>query len=283
MDENLNNELSTTQLKQAEEKAIQLMEADCEEFQDQVSMDDITLSNIILLQSGTPFCNKNSTDYVEGAEAGLLFNKSDHTIYDKKKGINIVPIIRRTEYLEATIESGGSNNIVKNHGLDSSLFDNTKVNESYKKILNNGNEIFKQISLYCFLINEDQTFEPVIIRFRRTSLKKMKDLNRMSQMNKSQDGKLLPLFSRVYNLKTKIESNNKQTWFNYDIKQKGLTLLLPKIGQVLYTESKKAVLDYNNNLLKINDEPKADTLKINNDNDYNSGDASDYGYDTSKL
>ncbi len=65
--------------------------------QEGVSIDDVTIPRIGMLQDLSPQIKKTKPEYIEGAEAGNMFNNVTEEIYGKD--IVIIPVMFRKEYI----------------------------------------------------------------------------------------------------------------------------------------------------------------------------------------
>jgi hypothetical protein len=65
--------------------------------QEGVGVDDVTIPRIGILQDLSPQIKKTKPEYIEGAEAGLLFNNITSQVYGKS--IVIIPVIFRKEWI----------------------------------------------------------------------------------------------------------------------------------------------------------------------------------------
>lgn len=65
--------------------------------QEGVTIDDVTIPRIGMLQDLSPQIKKTKPEYIEGAEAGKLFNNVTEEIYGDE--VTIIPVMFRKEYL----------------------------------------------------------------------------------------------------------------------------------------------------------------------------------------
>ena len=64
--------------------------------QETMSRDDYMIPRLQVLQSLSPQVNKRDGSYVEGAEAGFIYNTVTQEAYDGEKGIVVVPVTHRS-------------------------------------------------------------------------------------------------------------------------------------------------------------------------------------------
>ena len=65
-----------------------------------MTQEDLALPFLKLLGQLSPECNKRDAKYVEGAQPGMIINTVTNEIYDGEKGIEVLPVINQTQYIE---------------------------------------------------------------------------------------------------------------------------------------------------------------------------------------
>jgi len=197
-----------------------MFEEDANTGLDNMSQDDMALPFLRILAQLSPQVNKRDAQYVEGAEAGMIFNTVTKKVYDGEKGLNIIPCYYKREYIEWTDRGEGSSAPVAIHSKDSSIISEAKRDASWKDRLPNGNYLENTASY--FVLTEDM--QTALISMKSTQLKVSRNWN--SMMNSiTLTGKsglfTPPSYSHVYNLKSVQQSNDKGTWFGWSIDKVG--------------------------------------------------------------
>ena len=65
-----------------------------------MTQDDLALPFLKVLGQLSPECNKRDAKHVEGAEPGMIINTVTNEIYDGVKGIDVVPVHYKRQYIE---------------------------------------------------------------------------------------------------------------------------------------------------------------------------------------
>ena len=182
--------------------------------------DDYALPFLRVLGQLSPECNKRDAKYVDGAEPGMIFNTVTKQLYDGEGGVNIIPCYYKREYVEWSDRGEGTSAPVAIHSVDSGIIKEATRDASYKDRLPNGNYLENTAS-YFVLIDDGTS---ALISMKSTQLKVSRSWN--SMMNsiklKGKTGMFTPaMYSHVYNLKTVQQSNDKGTWFGWNIEKVG--------------------------------------------------------------
>ena len=168
----------------------------------------------------SPEVNKRDAKYVEGAEPGMIFNTVTRQTYDGETGVNLVPCGYKREYVEWSDRGEGTSAPVAIHSVESGIIKDTTRGADYKDRLPNGNYLENTASY--FVLTEDMS--QALITMKSTQLKISRSWN--SMMNsiklKGKSGMFTPAsYSHVYNLSTVQQSNDKGTWFGWNVTKVG--------------------------------------------------------------
>lgn len=217
------------------------MSADAENYIDDTDVEDLSMPRIRILQSNSEQTKKSNTaEYVKGAEEGDFFNTLTSELFKAEKGVFFVPVKRRIVYLEWRDQSVGGG-LVNNYGEDPTAYLNANINEDGRKLGSQPNtEIVKTYDFFGYVYDNDKkTFSEVVLSMSKTQVKKAKKFNAMIRsLSDKKTGKQLPEYAGVYKLTTVPESNDKGSWFNYEINFVGFTLALPEVGKTIYSKAK---------------------------------------------
>jgi hypothetical protein len=96
-----------------------------------------------------------------------------------------------------------------------------------KEMLPNGNELVKSVQYFCFIVDDDGSYQPVVIDMKSTQLKVAKRWNTQIAMQKikhPETGMLspVPIFATMWRLFSVEESNDQGSWNNWNVERIGL-------------------------------------------------------------
>jgi len=211
-----------------------LFEADADKGLSNVGHDDLALPFLKILGQLSPEVNKRDGKYVEGAEPGMIYNSVTGELFDGVKGVDVIPCHYKLEYIEWQDRGEGSGAPVAIHPSSSDIMSKTQRDSSFKDRLPNGNYIERTAS--HFVIVNGSSPSTALIAMKSTQLKVSRKWNSMmaSIHLKGKNGLYTPAsFSHVYKLKTVQQSNDKGTWFGWEISKVG-----PVQDAAVYKQSK---------------------------------------------
>jgi hypothetical protein len=200
-----------------------LFEADAHEGFDNMDQQDLALPFLRILGQLSPQVNKRDAKYVEGAEAGMIYNTVTNELYDGEKGINVIPCHYKREYIEWTDRGEGTGAPVAVHSATSPIIQEATRDSMGKDRLKNGNYLENTASYFVMICKEDSA-ETALITMKSTQLKVSRTWNSMMNGLKIQGKNGLftpPIFSHVYSLRTVQQSNDKGTWFGWTVNKVG--------------------------------------------------------------
>ena len=186
--------------------------------QENMTKDDMMIPRITILQQMSPQTMKREGDYVEGAEAGHIFDNVAQKVFDGEKGITVVPISYRRAHIEWKADRGG---LVRDHGSDSACLANCTRGDKGEYFTDEGNEIVPTGEYFVFIVNEDGSHSPALLSMSKSQMKRAQQWNAMISrlMVDIQGKKQNPaMFWNAYNLSTVPESNDQGSWFGWSIK-----------------------------------------------------------------
>ena len=209
-----------------------MFEQDANKTIGEMGAEDYALPFLRVLGQLSPETSKRDAKYVEGAEPGMIFNTVTKQTYDGEKGINIVPCYYKREYVEWSDRGQGTSAPVAIHAANSGIIKEAKRDAGYKDRLDNGNYLENTASY--FVLTEDM--QTALISMKSTQLKVSRSWNAMMASIKleGKNGLFTPAaYSHVYNLKTVEQSNDKGTWFGWNVTKVG-----PVQNKALYESAK---------------------------------------------
>jgi len=168
----------------------------------------------------SPEVNKRDGKYVEGAEPGKIINTVTNALYDT---INVIPVFYKRQYIEWQDRgTTGSGAPVAIHDADSDIVNQTTRGKDYKDRLPNGNYLDNTASHFVLTVGDNPS--TALISMKSTQLKVSRKWNSMMMGIKMQGKNGLftpPTYSHIYKLSTTQMSNDKGTWFGWDVSKVG--------------------------------------------------------------
>ena len=194
---------------------------------------DFAMPFLRVLGQLSPEVNKRDAKYVDGAEPGMIFNTVTGQAYDGEKGVNVLPCGYKREYVEWSDRGEGTSAPIAIHAVDSGIIEKTTRGADYKDRLANGNYLENTASYFVMMEDLSQA----LITMKSTQLKVSRSWNSMINSIKLQgkNGMFTPAsYSHVYNLSTVQQSNDKGTWFGWNVTKVG-----PVQDKLLYVAAKQ--------------------------------------------
>ena len=187
---------------------------------DGMGQGDFAMPFLRVLGQLSPEVNERDAKYVEGAKAGMIFNTVTKQAYDGVEGVNVIPCGYKREYVEWSDRGEGTSAPVAIHSVESGMIKEATRGADYKDRLPNGNYLENTASY--FVLTEDM--QQALITMKSTQLKVSRSWNSMMNSIKLQgkNGMFTPAaYSHVYNLSTVQQSNDKGTWFGWNVQKVG--------------------------------------------------------------
>ena len=191
------------------------MEADAAQGAQNISQEDLALPFLKILGQLSPEVNKTHGKYVEGAEPGKIINTVTNTLYDS---LSVIPCHYKRQYIEWQDRGQSTGAPVAMHDADSDIVSQTTRGKDYKDRLPNGNYLDNTAS--HFVLTLDDNPQTALISMKSTQLKVSRKWNSMMMGLKLQGKNGLftpPTYSHIYKLSTVQMSNDKGTWFGWDV------------------------------------------------------------------
>ena len=211
-----------------------IFEEDAAKGLGKISQEDLALPFLKILGQLSPEVNKRDGKYVEGAEPGMIFNSVSGELYDGVKGIDVIPCFYKLEYIEWKDRGEGLGAPIAIYDSSSDIMSKTKPDANYKDRLPNGNYIEKTASHFVIVTGDSPS--TALISMKSTQLKISRKWNSMMSgiKLKGKNGLYTPAsFSHIYKLKTTQMSNDKGTWFGWEVSKVG-----PVTDKGLYDQAK---------------------------------------------
>ncbi len=199
--------------------AINMFEADANKGAQNIAQEDLALPFLKVLGQLSPEVNKRDGKYVEGAEPGKIINTVSNEMYNQ---INVLPVFYKRQYIEWQDRGQSTGAPVAIHEADSDIISQTTRGKDYKDRLPNGNYLENTANHFVILMGASPT--TALISMKATQLKVSRKWNSMMMGIKLQGKNGLftpPTYSHIYTLKTVQMSNDKGTWFGWDVSKVG--------------------------------------------------------------
>ena len=199
--------------------ATNIFEADADKGAQNISQEDLALPFLKVLGQLSPEVNKRDGKYVEGAEPGKIINTVTNELYDS---INVMPVFYKRQYVEWQDRGTSTGAPVAIHEADSDIVSTTTRDKSFKDRLPNGNYLENTANHFVILLGSSPT--TALLSMKATQLKVSRKWNSMMMGIKMQGKNGLftpPTYSHIYNLSTVQMSNDKGTWFGWDVSKVG--------------------------------------------------------------
>ena len=212
--------MSEVQTKKKNEISTNLFEADAGQGLN-MTQEDLALPFLKVLGQLSPECNKRDAKHVEGAEPGMIINTVTSEIYDGVKGIDVVPVHYKRQHIEWQDRGESQGAPVKIYEAGDDLPSTTR-DKFNKDRLSNGNYLENTASHFVVVLGNSPT--TALISMKATQLKVSRKWNSMMMSIKMQGKNGMftpPTYSHIYKLKTVQQSNDKGTWFGWDVSRVG--------------------------------------------------------------
>ena len=199
--------------------ATNLFEADANQGAQNISQEDLALPFLKILGQLSPEVNKRDGKYVEGAEPGLIINTVTNELYND---VDVIPCHYKRQYIEWQDRGTSTGAPVAIHEADSDIISQTTRGKDYKDRLANGNYLENTAS--HFVLVRGANPHTALISMKSTQLKVSRKWNSMMMGIKLQGKNGLftpPTYSHIYKLSTVQMSNDKGTWFGWDVSKAG--------------------------------------------------------------
>ena len=218
----MNQETSIAKKTNAGALATNLFEADANAGSQNMTQEDLALPFLKVLGQLSPEVNKHDAKFISGAEPGMIVNSVTKELHNGTKGINVIPVHYERQYVEWRDRGQSGNAPVAIHKADSDIVGTTTRDKSWKDRLPNGNYLENTANHFVILMGKSPS--TALISMKATQLKISRKWNSIMMGLKLQGKNGLftpPTYSHIYNLKTVQMSNDKGTWFGWDVSKVG--------------------------------------------------------------
>ena len=201
--------------------ATNVFEADAGEGIANIKQEDLALPFLKVLGQLSPEVNTRDAKHVKGAQPGMIINTVTADLYDGEKGIEVLPVYYKRQQIEWQDRGESKGAPVNIYDAGDSIPQTTR-DKGNKDRLANGNYLENTVSHFVVLLGKTPT--TALISMKATQLKISRKWNSMMMGIKMQGKNGLftpPTYSHIYKLKTVQQSNDKGTWFGWDVSKVG--------------------------------------------------------------
>ena len=186
---------------------------------DQVRTEDMSIPFLRILAQLSPQVNKRDGAYVQGAEAGMIYDTVANEVFNGEEGILVVPCYYSRRYVEwKPREKGGG--YVNSYNADDPIVKTTYRDDRGNDVLPNGNLLSNTAQFFVLRMDASGIPQRCLLTMTSSQLKKAKKWVTQMQ-SRTAMGKnglfTMPMMSQIYRLRTVEERNDKGSWFVWEI------------------------------------------------------------------
>jgi len=212
----MNQEANIAKRDKAGALAPNVFEADANAGSQNITQEDLALPFLKVLGQLSPEVNKKDSKYTAGAEPGKIYNTVTTELYDE---IDVLPVFYKRQYVEWQDRGTSMGAPVAIHEVNSGVINEATRDKMNKDRLPNGNYLENTANHFVVLLS-GSTPSTALISMKATQLKISKKWNTMMMSIKMRGKNGLftpPTYSHIYRLKTVQQSNDKGTWYGWDV------------------------------------------------------------------
>ena len=212
----MNQEANIAKRDKAGALATNVFEADANAGSQNITQEDLALPFLKVLGQLSPEVNKKDSKYTAGAEPGKIYNTVTTELYDE---IDVLPVFYKRQYVEWQDRGTSMGAPVAIHEVNSGIINEATRDKMNKDRLPNGNYLENTANHFVVLLS-GSTPSTALISMKATQLKISKKWNTMMMSIKMRGKNGLftpPTYSHIYRLKTVQQSNDKGTWYGWDV------------------------------------------------------------------
>ena len=217
----MNQEANITKRENAGALATVNFEADANKGSQNIAQDDLALPFLKVLGQLSPEVSKQNSKYVKGAEPGMIINTVTNELHDGSKGVNVLPVYYKRQYIEWQERGTSTGAPVHIYEAGDDIPKTTRGKDN-KDRLPNGNYLETTASHFVLLLGNNPSTALVSMKATQLKISRKWNSQMMSIKMKGKNGMFTPpTYSHIYNLKTVQMSNDKGTWFGWDVTKVG--------------------------------------------------------------
>lgn len=185
-----------------------------------VTVDDLSIPRLDVIQSLSPQRKKSDPAYIDGAEEGMLFNSVTQALYGAE--VAFVPVFFRKEYVVwKDRDSGG--------GFCGSFPSQAEAQDEADKLGSDVHQVVDTAQHFGLIVHSASNFEEVVISMAKSKMKTSRQLNTLCKMAGGDR------FSSLYNIKAIEVNGDKGDYYSMAVKRMGyVSEELYRVGEALY-------------------------------------------------
>lgn len=185
-----------------------------------VTVDDLSIPRLDVIQSLSPQRKKNDPAFIEGAEEGILFNSVSQQLYGTE--VAFVPVFFRKEYVVwKDRDSGG--------GFCGAFPSQAKAQAEANELGPDVHQVVDTAQHFGLLVHGPSNLEEVVISMSKSKMKTSRQLNTLCKMAGGDR------FASVYNVKAVEVNGDKGDYFSMTVKRMGwVSEDIYRVGEALY-------------------------------------------------
>lgn len=176
-----------------------------------VSTSDLLIPRYTILQDLSPQVKQNRSEYIEGAQVGMIYNTATGMLAWE---IEVIPAYYERRFIEWKPDRGG---FVRDYGTDPSIKDQCTMDEDgYTRWTPGGNILQETMTFYVISISEGDL--PAIIPMSSVFMKHGRKWNSIMTSYRLPETRAQgKLWSRSFMLTTAPQQNDKGDWHGWQI------------------------------------------------------------------
>lgn len=186
---------------------------------DQVRAEDMSIPFLRILAQLSPQVNKRDGAYVQGAEAGMIYDTVANEAFSGEDGVAVIPCYYNRRYVEwKPREKGGG--YVNAYDADHPIVKTTYRDDRGNDVLPNGNLLSNTAQFFVLRMDASGIPQRCLLTMTSSQLKKAKKWVTQMQSRTAMGRNgiyTMPAMSQVYRLRTVEERNDKGSWFGWEI------------------------------------------------------------------
>jgi hypothetical protein len=219
-----------TELTNAPEGALDFLSERRNQGMERVSMADIIMPRVNVLQDLSPQVKKNKPEYVEGAKVGQLFNAATRKVMDT---LLVLPCHYIRHHIEWKPNRGG---FVTDHGeAGEALLRSCKRNADNYDVLPNGNLLVPTPTWYC--LDLDNGGQQIVVPMPRTQSRTSRQwmsFTTSERVTHPQHGEFTPpMYFRAYKLGSTLREDGENDWYVFTVDRDGTIFDVDRDGNLM--------------------------------------------------
>lgn len=240
--------------------------SDEQEFGANYSQDQLQMPFLVILQSQSPQCLKGKQEFIQGAEAGMIFNTVTKQLYKGEEGVNLIMGTFKDSYIEWVPRNKGGGFVAEypvEVGATARVVvdpDQNRVIQEDSNIGSPGNHLSLTHTRLCCVVTDDyESWNPVVLSMSASQLGVSANVNTRHKLleyehpvtGERKKGPPRPFV--VWRAKTKFNQNDKGSWYGWDIEFVSMLNKLPdNKGWSLYGQIREFILSSRGKAMEAN-------------------------------